>query len=366
MSRRAEARLPTHADFRQHDAFTREQYEKSFAPAYESLGVHPRRLLRVPVLLPFHVPVSNGSTFTFALDASSAATLTFETLATRHVVHADLVVHEPGEVIHHRTRAVLTYATEDEAFSAADELAATAAFDRMLLKLNTFLTAYVLVTKDYAVHRVNKEMFEFASFVAVIDPRDWQRLHHGLFLLHMHPTVTHPELAPELLERVAWFTHVLEEEMNPFAVSEELAVAATRELMAGAFQEAIVFAQTAVETQLSLLLRHAMRQEGKADSEIDAYFDSSTFGGRLRRDFHTRFGGDWNVKGSDSIVSRWHDSLYRLRNRVVHSGLHPTGPEASVAVESGAAFREFMVARVQASAHRYSTLQPFFESRSAT
>jgi hypothetical protein len=255
--------------------------------------------------------------------------------------------------------------SSDDADVATDEQALSGIFDRLLGKLNALIVAYVILTRDHQAYRVSREMFEFGSVYRSIVPGDWEKGATGLFLLHRNVPFEKPEMSQNQHDQVVWYASVIEQQLNPFILVEELSVSARRELLGGGYRESVVFAQTSIETMLATLLSHAMKSEGRSDAEIEKQLQDIGFATRLKREYHGRFGGVWSVEKHGTPVADWFTKTYRLRNRIVHAGYAPTFFEASAALEAAGDMISFIVTRVRAASKRYPSLQPFFESPSS-
>lgn len=347
-------------DFEQH-AFTRETYKKSYLPAYEQLQITPRTLLRIPVVLPFQLPFPEAATFTFRLGKSEACTLSFSQLASRQPIHAALVTPPTinGNVL--PTKVMMTFVTESEAPIGNSEREATRVFDLMVAKLNQMISAYLVVSKDYTVYRVGHGMFEFGSVVAEINPVTWETLSFGLFLLHTNTRAEKPELNQEELGKVAWFVEVIEQGLNPFILSEEMALMADREFQGGCYREAVIYAQSSVEVFLGTLLTKILEIEGTAPDAIERLLQEVGFATRLRREYHPRLGGSWDVNNATSPLGYWYANTYQLRNRVVHAGYSPTQLEAKVAVDAASALRSHVIGLIHQVRAEFKHLRNYFE-----
>lgn len=347
-------------DFEQHAIFTREVYEESYLPAYEQIGLTPRRLLRVPVVLPFQLPYPEAATFTFRLGDSEACTLSFDTLTSRQLISADLATRLTIDASKQPTRVMMTYATESEAELCKSGEEATRVFDLMVAKLNQMISAYLVVTKDCTVYHVSQGMFEFGSVVAVIDPATWKTLSYGLFLLHTNTPVAKPALDQETLNQVAWFVEVIEQGLNPFILSEEMALMADREFLGGCYREAVVYAQSSVEVFLSTLLTKILEIEGASPAAIEQTLQDVGFAARLRREYHPRLGGSWDVNNAASPLGSWYANTYKLRNRVVHGGYAPTQHEAKMAVDAASALRDHVISLIHQARIEFRDLRNYF------
>jgi hypothetical protein len=335
-----------------------EKYLSSYLPVYRRMGVEPSLLLQFPVLLPFHIPFKPGLTVTFWLDGGDACTLNFTALTTTQGVYAGVVSNKPVDVPMHRSRVEMTYVfgTPKAAMNTESEVSQT--FDLLVHRLNSLIAAYAVVTKDHRVYRVSREMFEFGSIWRVIHPNDWQNQGVGLFLLHMEVPFAKPEMDDATQKRVVWFANVLEREWNPFILSEELSLSARRAFLNGSYREAIVFAQTSVETFLSTLLATMLREEGLTDSEIDRMLEDVPFLSRVRREYHKRLGGQWTIEGKGA-VNAWYAHTYVLRNHIIHAGYQPTFDETAKALDGARDLVRYALSLSRTAAKRFPELQRF-------
>ncbi len=334
-------------------------YAADFLPVYKKLGISPHRLLQFPIILPFQVPFKNGLSTTFALD-SGACTLTFSSISALQAVHAGVLGEDPVRVPQHRTRVEMTYISENEEQLKLSEEALTTVFEMMVSKLNSVITAYMVISKDYRVYPVAAEMFEFGSIYRLIDPTGWHEVTRGIFLIHWQVPFEKPELAPALHGRIVLYATVIERGLNPFVLTEELNLSARRQLLGGAYREAVIFAQTAVETLLSGVLAHAMVEEGSSLDAVNQFMQETAFMRRVRNEYHSRFGGLWNPDRSETEIARWYAKTYGLRNRIVHSGYRATRIETAEALEAAQAFQRYILDLIKSAKTKYPSLQKFF------
>jgi hypothetical protein len=69
---------------------------------------------------------------------------------------------------------------------------------------------------------------------------------------------------------------------------------------------------------------------------------------RIRTEFHTRLGGNWDPTASGPI-GRWNRSVSALRHRVVHAGYTPSFEEAKDAIEAVRLLVEYLCDRLAAN-----------------
>jgi len=107
---------------------------------------------------------------------------------------------------------------------------------------------------------------------------------------------------------------------------------------------AALLSALAAESLLDELLMHlkweeAATPERAADSWINGLVT------RIKREYPSRLGGNWDF-GGEGPIGRWNLHVAELRHRIVHGGYVPTEEEASRAYASINALVEFLVDRL--------------------
>ena len=349
-----------------HFSLNRRTYERDFLPAYTKLGTNPNSIFQCGVILPFHVPISSSTCFTFQLNDISAVTVVLQRVTTQHQLAAGLVNVKNLKVPVLRTRAELIYATtESLAIPQGDigrEYLANL-YDLLVEKLNLCLTSYLITSKDTSVYRVTKGQLEFASLYRIISIADWKE-EHGLFLAHLDGPVTKENISSEEVEKVVWFANVIQQEWNPIILSEEISLNARRYLAEGLYRESVVYAQISVETFLAALITELLKAEGLSSSEIEDFRAEKTFIRLVRSEFHSRLGGKWDLDDMASTVGVWKTTAYDLRNRVVHAGYFPSFHESSEAIDSCQKLRLYVASLVKGKKVTYPDLWRYFDVNS--
>lgn len=343
-------------------ALNRSSYETHYRPTYERMGILPRYLVQFPVVLPFHIPFRQGSCYSFELSDQLACTLQFGVISSQENIQAGITGPSAATMTVHRTRVEMTYVvTADEPpQSTTDALSVT--FDLLVSKLNAIIAAYLVATKDYRVHAVTKEMFQWGSLYRIIPTANWMDFQVGLFLLHAEVPYEAPELSEETTERIAHLAWAIGKDVNPFLLSEQLALSGRRNLAYGNYREAVIEMQTSVETFLSVLLTELLRKDGWDKSAIDAHFASTGFATRLRRDFHSRLGGKWSTVEIGTPIGEWYERTYLMRNRIIHGGYRPTLDEANEALAAALDLRVYVVGLLSERRQEYQALLDLLSS----
>ena len=311
--------------------FNKDVYDKDFLPVYKKLDITPNRIFQTMVLLPFEIPLENGTCVTMALEGNEAITLVFSSVVSRHRFIFDNADDDNLKHDVAKTIVELNYVTDKEQFNAEiesesqkDELSKL--FDTCVKKLNFFLTSYLITTKDVSVYQVALKMFEVVCMYRFMNPNDWN-YQPGMLLLHPNIAYKKTLLSIEEANEIIWYANVINQEWNPFTLALELKLNASRYFMNGQFREAVLYCQTAFETFLRTLLSELFKEEGKTSDELDATFEKYGFMGVLKREFSSRLGGTWDLTNSTTPLKEWHDNCYKRRNRIIHGGYLPDNSE---------------------------------------
>lgn len=315
----------------------KESYPNDFLPIYKKGDINPSRIFQSAVILPFHIPIKSGTCVTMILDEETAFTLVFGEVNSTNKFTAGIVQNKLFEIPVSKTVAEFNLISSNEVFHKDSEKEAfdllSYLFDLCIEKLNFFITSYLITTKDTSVHQVTIKMFEVASTFRFINPFNWE-YKIGLFLFHGNASYKKEELSLEETHKVIWYANVINQEWNPFILPEELMLNAKRNFNEGLNKEAIIYSQIAFETFLRTLLTEFYKEEGKTMEEVDQTYDTYGFMGVLKREFHPRIWGHWDMTDESTDIGVWYRDCYTLRNRVIHSGLIPTHEQVDLAIGS--------------------------------
>lgn len=315
----------------------KDTYKEDFLPYYIHGKINPKKIFQTSVMLPFQIPVKTGTCVTMMISDNIAFTLVLGQLNTTNKFRAGILRDVPVESETSRTVAELILVTNDGSFHKDENDEKfdflSYLFDFCLEKLNFFISSYLITTKDTSVHRVTIKMFEIASMFRFIEPSEWKYT-KGLFLLHGNVPYLKPELTQEETQKVIWYASVINQKWNPFIMPEELMLNAKRNFNDGFHKEAIIHSQTAFETFLRTLLTEFYKEENKSIEELNQVYNDFGFMGVLKREFHQRIGGQWNVTNDNTDLGIWYRDCYTMRNRIIHSGYDPNFDEVSLAIGS--------------------------------
>jgi hypothetical protein len=315
----------------------KESFPEDFLPVYNKANIIPKRIFQSAVILPFHIPIRSGTCITMILEDNLAFTLVFGKVNTTNKFNAGLVRSEAFELPISKTVAELNLITNIDKFHESegqeDFDLMSFLFDLCLEKLNFFITSYLIITKDTSIHQVSIKMLEVASMYRFIKPDTWN-YEIGLFLLHENIPYQKTEISFEEAQEVIWYANVINQKWNPFILPEELMLNSKRNFATGFYREAIIYSQTAFETFARTLLSEFYKQDGKSEIELNQTFDNFGFMGVLKREFHTRIGGKWDITDDSTELGVWYRDCYMRRNRIIHGGYNPNHNDARLAIGS--------------------------------
>ncbi len=332
-------------------------FKRDFLPVYEK-HFTPKYLVQFPILLPYHMPFKNGTCVTLINAKNSACTYHFYAITTVHHVSASVLTPDSIKVPIHKTRVEMIFVT-DKKIRKSEKLL-TDVFDMLLEGLNLVLIAYQIQTKDIDVHRISKEMIQFGSMYRIIPVQRWHKFIHGLFLVHFDVPYSRGVLSKEITEKIIWYANVINQQWNPFMLSEEFALGARRNIKDGFYKESVLYAQMSIETFLRALFVQLLLSEGKVLAEAESINENIPFMQMVKREFNIRLGGRWNAKSVRSKLGRWYKCTYRIRNKIVHTGYSPTYSETKKALSAAGGFRSYVISLTKRQKKKYPDLEKFF------
>jgi hypothetical protein len=118
---------------------------------------------------------------------------------------------------------------------------------------------------------------------------------------------------------------------NPFISGKRYFIQGVRALRTGDHAQALVLFATAGEIALNALLRSAV-VEAEGPAAAQAIFNPPDrrrgLAARLRSEYGSRLGADWNPDAAAGAVGVWWRMVQLVRGRIVHGGYQPTPQEA--------------------------------------
>lgn len=339
-------------------AINEKSFQEHFIDYYRK-NFEPRSLIQFPVLLPFHVPVDNGTCFS-VLDEGFARTYHFTTININEPVSAGILTEEPFTLTTSQSRVEMVYISADMIPHLTEEELSDV-FDALIDGLNLFMIAYIVHTKDDDVCRVTKEMLEFSTVYQFVPLDSWEDAERSIFFLNWNVPHQKENIPKEQKDLVVWYANILNKNWNPFIFAEEFILRARRAIKRGLLSEAAIFSQVYVETFLGILITNLMLIEGKASTEIEQELEDMSFMSMVKSQFHTRIGGKWNPDAAVTEIGRWYEKTYLLRNRIVHSGHFPSFAEAAEAIDASSKFVAYVVLLIKVKKKDYPGITRFFE-----
>lgn len=335
---------------------------EQFVPSVREL-VSARTVVQVAIDLPFLIPLRDGLVLTIPAE-NAAATFEFSSFdvdATSEAIAAG--TNEMGvRQFAKRSRVEMMHYIAEP--TGEEEDMVSASFNVLLHQLNHVVRSYRILFHDYDARWLSSQMLPALVPWRVVHTSN-RACREGLLILHKDVPYERPVLQDEATTLLAHYTGVCALEVNPFVVALEMQLDARRELKEGYYRDAVVHAQTAVESMLTILYRELRYIEGGEESEVLAELDKLTFHRLVRTEFHVRLGGVWSTASKQSAISRWEANCYRMRNRVVHAAYTPSHAEALEAVIAAEEFLGYVDGIIKSQSGTYEPIRRYFEGPAA-
>lgn len=139
---------------------------------------------------------------------------------------------------------------------------------------------------------------------------------------------------------------------NPLATSFERKLDAQRALdVEGQYNLAVVLTTTADEVLIDAVLGLCLWERWYAGQQqmediVKVFADSKSPVDRMKTSLAQQLGGDWSSR--QGAVSKWIESVWKLRHLCVHGGYDPTFLEAQASIESSRRLQEHILDRIAA------------------
>lgn len=333
-------------------------YQRNIENYYKEIGFSAKTMTQFLIRLPLYIPVEERAIITIKIDDNNACTFLFSSIKVKDLLFSSNKVDKTLTYLKTYSVVEMMFSTSQEI--NVDESFLNETFDKLFFKLNELLVSFLMETKDYKLFRLNLSMLEFALIYKVMSLSNGEEMDSGLFMINFK-VPEDAELIPfDKVQRIVWFTeNVVAKQLNPFLVSEELMLSAFRQESNGAYKEAIMLAQSSVESLLRSLFRSFLVIEGKTD-QADEIIENTSFMTMLKREFGARIGGNWNPE-STGEVSEWYRETYKLRNRVAHGGLEPDGQQVSIAIQKANELRRFTISQLKINSKKYPDIVKYFQ-----
>ncbi len=247
--------------------------------------------------------------------------------------------------------------TPSPRLSAENREDAGYAFHRCLRVLDLFLRSHNLVFHDPHVYPVSTQELGNVVYIGEYEPGGKKWRHRSPMLLHPGrlPAYTPYETSFKSEgEAIAWGARALVLG-RPFARSVELVLRAERASgLRGDYADAVISLQTALESRLYETWQLLLVDKGEPSAEIARRVGGEMgFRSLLLTVLPKFLGGNWNATDKTSPVGACWETLYLLRNRVVHAGHNATPSEFDAGRAAYDRLRHFVRERLWAKRNEY-------------
>lgn len=322
---------------------TEEFYRKSLKP-FLAHRFAARQLVLFFVKLPFHVPV-DGLVTVQVYESDHALAFGFRSAGETLQIDAAGAAVGASTVLVPRTTVEMVCALPHRLSKSKRFDTLPGILDRLVYGLNLFLRAYIITHRDLDVFPIVKKALPLAVFFRIVDPRKWHQPEDGMLGLHIDlPALGKPPLDIPSRDEVARRATLLHSGANPFFLSQEMAAAAFRWLRDGWDRDAVVNAQTSVETFVGTLTIQLEVVDGKPIEQATADYTAKAARAFLSaiKNLQHFIGGSWDLSRESTPPGAWHASCYLIRNRIVHGGHSPSHDEARAACRSAEDLRVYI------------------------
>lgn len=181
-----------------------------------------------------------------------------------------------------------------------------------MIYLNNFIDSFRLVS---GMHHVRNFTIDDLPPYLHVKVNDDEVLYIMPDFAHMlEPTIGDKELSGKTVEKFETWRA-----FRPFEVIDKFHSKAIYHLHSEEFVFAIVEMQTSFEAYIRLCHRLIMEAGGADESEIESKM-AMPLKNAIEHHLGKAFGTDLSAK-ANPVMEKWQNSLYRLRNEIVHSGL---------------------------------------------
>lgn len=229
------------------------------------------------------------------------------------------------------------------------DLSVAMVFDECVTAIQELVRAYVLASGDLNVPPLQRQGLYPLVPWGTRDPHSATPL-EGLGLwatggfTPLHGS-QRAELSAAVVGRVV---HVVRDFKvgNPYALAFQLRLAAERAFnVEGDGQTAVIRAETSIELLLDTTLFMSAFEHGDQPTTVRDW-RRRTFSWRIKERMSSYFDGRWDHTAKRTIIGRWAVRVRNLRNRVAHSGYHPTEREVASALAAASDVWAFTEKRI--------------------
>lgn len=334
-------------------------YQRNIKDYYKKTGFNAKTMTQFLVRLPLFIPVDERGLITLKIDNDSVCTFLFSSIKVKDLLFSSSKID--NNLSYYKTYTIVEMMYSSNLDIEIDEAYLNHTFDKLFNKLNEIIISFLIETKDSKLYRLNLSMLEFSSIYRVMSLSNGKEINSGLFMLNFKVPADSELVTFEQVQRIVWFTeNVVAKQLNPFLVSEELMLSAFRQEKNGSYKEAILLAQSSVESFLRSLFRLFLLSEGNSEKEVEEIIENTAFISMIKKKFNTRIGGNWNPE-STGEVGEWYRETYKLRNRIAHGGLEPNSQQADIAIQKANQLRRFTIDLLKTKSKKYSEIFKYFQ-----
>lgn len=228
------------------------------------------------------------------------------------------------------------------------------AFDRCLEELNSFISAYILISHDRRIKPISRQN---CRPVVPMLFQDDEGNYHSYSLFGARQSCIHTSAPNTFTDQQVWNLAVSlsrRQRQDPFSLFGDRARAAHRYYeIEGDYSSAVISAQTACEIFLNSILLAIEWEKGTLRSVTRPWFEERiSFLSRVTRFLQPSLGDNWSNPPNTGI-SHQLNMLADIRNSVVHNGITPSENNAKFALEALAKVESFVKKRLVAKKREF-------------
>ncbi|WP_343003302.1 hypothetical protein [Clostridium sp. 2218st1_F5_2218SCRN_220325] len=325
---------------------------KNYFDIEDKYKINEKKLLQFLIRLPYYIPIQDGNSISVHEENKAIDIFLFNSIKINQPIFTSR--SEEDTIYYDKKYTIVEMAYISEKELSSDEKELNIIFDKLINKLNEIILSISIKMKYEYIYRINIEMLEICTLYRYIDLINKKEIDLGIFMLNHNIEVYDEIISLEKTKEILQFYHnaVFTGE-NPFVTSEELMLGATRQRKLGFSKESIMLAQSSVESFLRTLYKEFLIIEENNEREIEDKIDNTPFISIVKKEMHSRLGGNWNINAYGD-VGNWYRDTYELRNKVSHGGYTPSLEEARLAVQRAKQLRIYVLGLLKNKGDKYS------------
>ncbi len=223
-------------------------------------------------------------------------------------------------------------------FSVVDKFQSIA-----LHELNCMILSYSMINDDSSVHSISTDDIEFVSHFRGIDILTWETYNWmKLNSIGMFPEEKKAVIESEKFAQCLAIAH--EYSNNQFSNYQAHLQDAKYLFSQGNLRAAVVQLNTATEVLLDSIVTLFWENEQKLTiEESHKKLEDTPFTKIVKTIIPQIIGGSWDITANSTIVNKWYNEGYNLRNRIVHGGYFPEKHEAYTSITSTFKLHDYII-----------------------